>query len=152
MPETLSQMSKKKILITWPLPEAAMARARASYDVIAHGDKPQITIDELLETAKSVDALLITLNEKCRKDVIDRMPDNIKCISTYSIGFDHIDLEACKARASPRGHGRRFPWPWRPRPRRGEDVLDDLEAKDLLAVVLRRRDEPPPFGMALSLS
>jgi lactate dehydrogenase-like 2-hydroxyacid dehydrogenase len=26
------------------------------------------------------------------------MPDNIKCISTYSIGFDHIDLEACKAR------------------------------------------------------
>ena len=52
----------------------------------------------LLETAKSVDALLITLNEKCRKDVIDKMPENIKCISTFSIGFDHIDLEACKAR------------------------------------------------------
>ena len=91
-------MSKKKILITWPLPEAAMARARATYDVIAHGDDPKITIDELLATAKTVDALLITLNEKCRKDVIDKMPDNIKCISTYSIGFDHIDLEACKAR------------------------------------------------------
>ena len=40
----------------------------------------------------------ITLNEKCRKDVIDKMPDNIKCISTFSIGFDHIDLDACKAR------------------------------------------------------
>ena len=91
-------MSKKKILITWPLPEAAMARARATYDVIAHGDDPKITIDEMLATAKTVDALLITLNEKCRKDVIDKMPDNIKCISTYSIGFDHIDLEACKAR------------------------------------------------------
>ena len=58
----------------------------------------KITIDELLETAKTVDALLITLNEKCRKDVIDKMPENIKCISTFSIGFDHIDLEACKAR------------------------------------------------------
>lgn len=75
-----------------------MARARASYDVIAHGDDPKITIDELLEAAKKVDALLITLNEKCRKDVIDKMPDNIKCISTFSIGFDHIDLDACKAR------------------------------------------------------
>jgi lactate dehydrogenase-like 2-hydroxyacid dehydrogenase len=75
-----------------------MNRARASYDVVAHGDDPKITIDELLETAKSVDALLITLNEKCRKDVIDRMPKNIKCISTFSIGFDHIDLDACKAR------------------------------------------------------
>ena len=89
---------KKKILITWPLPEAAMARARATYDVIAHGDNPKISIDEMLETAKSVDALLLTLNEKCRKDVIDRMPENIKCISTFSIGFDHIDLDACKAR------------------------------------------------------
>ncbi len=42
---------KKKILITWPLPDAVMARARASYDVIAHGDNPKITIDEMLETA-----------------------------------------------------------------------------------------------------
>jgi lactate dehydrogenase-like 2-hydroxyacid dehydrogenase len=91
-------MSKKKILITWPLPDAVMARARASYDVTAHGGDPKITIDELIETAKKVDALLITLNEKCRKDVIDRLPENIKCISTFSIGFDHIDLDACKAR------------------------------------------------------
>lgn len=89
---------KKKILITWPLPEAAMARARATYDVIAHSGDPKITIDEMLETAKSVDAILLTLNEKCREDVIKRIPDNIKCISTFSIGFDHIDLDACKAR------------------------------------------------------
>src|SRR4029078_3115285 len=91
-------MSKKKILITWPLPEAVMARARASYDVIAHGDNPKITIEELLETAKNVDALLITLNEKCRKDVIDKLPEHIKCIPTFSIGFDRLDLDACKAR------------------------------------------------------
>lgn len=91
-------MSKKKILITWPLPEAVMARARESYDVIAHGDNPKITVDEMLETAKSVDAILLTLNEKCPKAVIERVPENIKCISTFSIGFDHIDLEACKAR------------------------------------------------------
>src|SRR3954467_8245733 len=89
---------KKKILITWPLPDAVMDRARASYDVTAHGDNPKITIDELLDTAKKVDALLITLNEKCRKDVIDKIPENIKCISTLSIGFDHIDLEASSAR------------------------------------------------------
>jgi lactate dehydrogenase-like 2-hydroxyacid dehydrogenase len=91
-------VAKKKVLITWPLPEAAMERARATYDVIAHSGNPQITIDEMLEKARSVDAIILTLNEKCRKDVIDRMPENIKCISTYSIGFDHIDLEACKAR------------------------------------------------------
>lgn len=91
-------MAKKKILITWPLPDAVMARARESYDVVAHSGNPRITIDEMLEKAKSVDAILLTLNEKCRKDVIERIPENIKCISTFSIGFDHLDLEACKAR------------------------------------------------------
>jgi lactate dehydrogenase-like 2-hydroxyacid dehydrogenase len=97
-PEDLPTMSKKKILITWPLPDAVMARARETYDVIAHGGNPKITIEEMLETAKSVDAILLTLNEKCPKAIIDRIPENIKCISTFSIGFDHIDLEACKAR------------------------------------------------------
>lgn len=91
-------MSKKRILITRRLPDAVEARARAAYDVTQHADDRQMAIDELLETAKNVDALLITLNEKCRKDVIDRMPENIKCISTFSIGFDHIDLDACKSR------------------------------------------------------
>ncbi len=91
-------MSKKKILITRRLPDAVEARARATYDVTQHADDRRMSIDEMLEAAKKVDALLITLNEKCRKDVIDRMPDNIKCISTFSIGFDHLDLEACKAR------------------------------------------------------
>ncbi len=91
-------MSKKKIFITRRLPDAVEARARASYEVTQHADDRQVSIDELVETAKNVDALLITLNEKCRKDVIDRLPDNLKCISTFSIGFDHIDLDASKAR------------------------------------------------------
>lgn len=89
---------KKKILITRRLPEAVEARARATYDVVQHADDRQISIDEMVQTANSVDALLITLNEKCRKDVIDRLPENVKCISTFSIGFDHIDLEAARAR------------------------------------------------------
>ncbi len=95
---------KKKILITWPLPEAVMARARDCYDVVAHGDDPKITIDEMLETAKSVDAILLTLNEKCPKEVIDKIPENIKCISTFSIGFDHLDLPACTARGIKAGN------------------------------------------------
>ena len=30
--------------------------------------------------------------------MIEKLPENIKCISTFSIGFDHIDLDAGKAR------------------------------------------------------
>lgn len=89
---------KKRILITRRLPDAVEARARHAYDVTQHADDRQMSIDEVLETAKSVDALLITLNEKFRADVIGKLPENIKILSTFSIGFDHIDLEAAKAR------------------------------------------------------
>jgi lactate dehydrogenase-like 2-hydroxyacid dehydrogenase len=89
---------KKRLLITRRLPDAVEARARATYDVTQHADDRQMGMDEVLETAKSVDALLITLNEKFRADVIAKVPDNIKTISTFSIGFDHIDIPACKAR------------------------------------------------------
>jgi lactate dehydrogenase-like 2-hydroxyacid dehydrogenase len=90
---------KKRLLITRRLPDAVEARARATYDVTQHADDRQMTMDEVLETAKSVDALLITLCEKFPAPVIAKLPENIKIISTFSIGFDHLDIPACKARS-----------------------------------------------------
>ncbi len=89
---------KKRLLITRRLPDAVEARARQSYDVTQHADDRQMNIDEVLETAKSVDALLITLNEKFNAGVIAKLPEHIKILSTFSIGFDHIDIAAAKAR------------------------------------------------------
>ena len=89
---------KKRLLITRRLPEAVEARARAAYEVIQHTDDRQMGMDEILATAKSVDALLITLCEKFPAPVIAKVPGNIKIISTFSIGFDHIDLPTCTAR------------------------------------------------------
>ena len=71
---------KKRLLITRRLPDAAEARARETYDVVQHADDRQMSMDEVLETAKTVDALLITLNEKFRADAIAKVPDNIKII------------------------------------------------------------------------
>ena len=89
---------KKRLLITRRLPDAVEARARAVYEVIQHADDRQRHMDEILATAKSVDALLITLCEKFPAAVISKLPDTIKVISTFSIGFDHIDIPACRAR------------------------------------------------------
>ncbi len=97
-------MSKKRILITRRLPDAVEARARATYDVVQHADDRQMSIDEVLETAKKVDALLITLCEKFPAPVVQKLPDNLKVISTFSIGFDHLDLPTLKARGIKAGN------------------------------------------------
>jgi lactate dehydrogenase-like 2-hydroxyacid dehydrogenase len=89
---------KKRILITRRLPQAAEARANRDYAVRQHADDHQMTTDEIVKEANEVDALLITITDKLRKDVIDALPDHIKAISTFSIGFDHVDLDAARAR------------------------------------------------------
>jgi lactate dehydrogenase-like 2-hydroxyacid dehydrogenase len=89
---------KKRILITRRLPKACEERARRDYEVTQHADDHQMTSDEIVKEAGNVDALLITITDKLRKDVIDALPTHIKAVSTFSIGFDHIDLEASRAR------------------------------------------------------
>ena len=89
---------KKRILITRRLPEAVEARARRDYEVVQNADDHQMSADEILAEAPNVDAILVTITDKMRKDVIDKLPDTIKAISTFSVGFDHVDLDAAKAR------------------------------------------------------
>ena len=89
---------KKRLLITRRLPNAVEERANRDYEVVQNADDHQMTTDEIVEKSQDVDALLITITDKMREDVITALPDHIKILSTFSIGFDHIDLEAAKAR------------------------------------------------------
>lgn len=95
---------KKRLLITRRLPAAVEARANAAYDVKQASDDHQMTTDEIVEQSKDVDAVLITITDKMRKEVIEALPSNVKALSTFSIGFDHIDLEAAKAKGLPVGN------------------------------------------------
>jgi lactate dehydrogenase-like 2-hydroxyacid dehydrogenase len=95
---------KKRLLITRRLPAAAEARARADYEVIQAEDDHQMTTDEIIAKSADVDAVLITITDKMRKEVIEALPANVKALSTFSIGFDHIDLDAAKARGLPVGN------------------------------------------------
>jgi lactate dehydrogenase-like 2-hydroxyacid dehydrogenase len=95
---------KKRLLITRRLPAAVEARANADYEVVQAADDHQMSTDEIVAQSKDVDAVLITITDKMRKEVIDALPSNVKALSTFSIGFDHIDLEAAKAKGLPVGN------------------------------------------------
>ncbi len=89
---------KKRLLITRRLPEAVEVRANRDYEVVQNADDHQMTTDEIVEKAADVDAILITITDKMREDVIVALPEHIKILSTFSIGYDHIDLAVAKAR------------------------------------------------------
>jgi len=89
---------KKRLLFTRRLPEAVEVRASRDYEVVQNADDHQMTTDEIVEKAADVDAIVITITDKMREDVIAALPEHIKIISTFSIGCDHIDLAAAEAR------------------------------------------------------
>ncbi len=49
-----------------------------------------------MEIAGRADAILPCHTEKFTAEVIGRLPDNIKAIANFSVGYDHVDVEAAK--------------------------------------------------------
>ncbi len=91
-------MTKPKLLMTRVLSPAVIERARRDYDLELNENDHIMSADELVARCHGKDAVLITLTEKFTADVIGRLPPSLRVIATYSVGFDHIDLAAAKAR------------------------------------------------------
>ncbi len=91
-------MPKPKLLITRVLSPAVIERARRDYDVDLNENDHIMSADELVASSRDKDALLVTLTEKLTSEAIAKLPPSVRIVATYSVGYDHIDLAAAKAR------------------------------------------------------
>lgn len=89
---------KPVILVTRKLPDAVEERLKRDYEPRLNPDDRLYTKDEIIERAEGADAILPCHTEAMTADVIGRLPDSIRAIANFSVGFDHVDLEAAKAR------------------------------------------------------
>ncbi|OEJ64776.1 2-hydroxyacid dehydrogenase [Magnetovibrio blakemorei] len=86
------------ILVTRKLPDAVEARLRRDYQPILNPDDRLYTADEIIAMSAKADAILPCHTEKFTADVIARLPDNVRAIANFSVGYDHVDLDAAKAK------------------------------------------------------
>lgn len=92
-------MSKKAVvLVTRKLPAAVEARLERNYDARFNGEDRIYSSEEIVQLAAGADAILPCHTEKLSAEVIGRLPDSVRAICSFSVGFDHIDLNAAKAR------------------------------------------------------
>jgi lactate dehydrogenase-like 2-hydroxyacid dehydrogenase len=80
------------------LPKPVEERLAKSYEARFNVEDRQLTGEELLSRAAGCDALLITPADKMTKAFLEKLPASVKAIATFSVGYDHIDLAAAKAR------------------------------------------------------
>ncbi|MCK4939199.1 MAG: D-glycerate dehydrogenase [Rhodospirillaceae bacterium] len=89
---------KPVILVTRKLPQSVEARLLADYQPILNPDDKLYSADELIEMSAGVDAIMPCHTEKFTADVISRLPESVRAIANFSVGYDHVDVEAAKAK------------------------------------------------------
>ena len=88
----------KKILITRKLIKDSEDKASKTFDPIFNSNDELYSQLKVIEMSKGCDGILTSLTDKMDKETIDKLPDTIKIISNFAVGFGNIDLEAAKKR------------------------------------------------------
>ena len=89
---------KPVVLVTRKLPDAVHERLERDYEPRLNLEDRLHTGDDLVRLAEGADALLPCPTDKLAAAVIARLPDSIRIIATFSVGYEHIDTAAAKAR------------------------------------------------------
>ena len=86
----------KKILITRKLIKESEDKATKTFDPIFNSNDELYSQSKVIEMSKGCDGILTSLTDKMDKQTIDKLPENIKIISNFAVGFGNIDLDAAK--------------------------------------------------------
>jgi glyoxylate reductase len=86
---------KKKVFLTRTLHNFALKELRKKYQIEIHSGKIPIPQTKLRSKIKEIEGLICFPYDNINKEIIEE-GRNLKVISTYSVGFDHIDIEYAK--------------------------------------------------------
>ena len=88
----------KKILITRKLIKSSEEYAVKIFDAKLNKEDKLLTKEQLLKESNGCDGILSSLTEKFDSDLVSKLPETIKIISNFAVGFGNIDIDAAKKR------------------------------------------------------
>ncbi len=87
-----------KILLTRKLPPKAEAAFADAFECQFNADDKPKSPDDIIAHAEGMDGIALTSMDKFPAALINRLPASIKILSTVSVGHEHLDIPAAKAR------------------------------------------------------
>ena len=88
----------KKILITRKLIKESEEKASKTFEPIFNSNDELYSQSKVVEMSKGCDGILTSLTDKMDQETINKLPESIKIISNFAVGFGNIDLETAKKR------------------------------------------------------
>ncbi|WP_420417146.1 2-hydroxyacid dehydrogenase [Pacificispira sp.] len=89
---------RPKVLATRLMPEAVETRFHSEFAAISNPDDRPLDSDAVVAGATGCRGIICSPTEKMDADTIARLPESVEILATFSVGCDHIDLNAAKAR------------------------------------------------------
>jgi lactate dehydrogenase-like 2-hydroxyacid dehydrogenase len=90
--------TKPVVFVTRRLPDAVEERLRRDYAPRLNRDDRPYGAGELVERSAGAAAILTCATEAWPAALIERLPDCVRAIATFSAGHEHIELAAARAR------------------------------------------------------
>jgi len=94
-------MTKPILVVTSRYPKEVEDRIDRDYDARRNPNQFPFSQQKLISTAEGADALFITPADRLDSGFFQKISPTVKVIATYSVGFEHIDLEAAARRKIP---------------------------------------------------
>jgi len=91
-------MARPVTLVTRRIPAAGLTLLQQGTEVRLWDSDEPIPRALLLDWVNGVDGLYGLITERINDELLDAAGPSLKVVSTLSVGYDHIDLKACKAR------------------------------------------------------
>jgi glyoxylate reductase len=87
-------INKPTVLITRKIPTNGIEILRSRYNVIINKRNRPLNRKELIENVKDIDAIFCVLQDRFDEQIMYIAGPNLKVISTFSTGYEHIDIES----------------------------------------------------------
>jgi glyoxylate reductase len=96
---------KPTVYVTRRIPEVGIEQLESEFDVHVWDGKLPPSKDHIIDRLAELEAdgLLCLLSDDIDGEVMDASP-NLSVVSTFSVGYDHIDMDAAAERGLPVGH------------------------------------------------
>ena len=86
----------KKILITRKLLKTCEEKASKTFQATLNDNDELYSQSKVVEMSNGCDGILTSLTDKMDAHTINKLPDSIKILSNFAVGFGNIDLDAAK--------------------------------------------------------
>ena len=88
----------KKILITRKLIKSSEEFAKKNFEVKLNQKDNILSKEEIIKESQGCDGILSSITDKFDSDLILNLPNTVKIISNFAVGFGNIDIHVAKKR------------------------------------------------------